>query len=97
MTYALSEEAEKELAEAFSYYLAHASRKVAERFLDEFTRAARLIDSNPGLGTATLSGRLMFPLRKYPYSIVYRASDQGARIGAIAHHKRPPRYWKLRP
>ena len=96
MTYSLSEEAEQELAEAFAYYLEHASAKLAERFLDEFVRAARLIDSNPGLGTPTLGGRRIFPIRKFPYSLVYRPSDQGTGIGAVAHQMRRPKYWKAR-
>jgi len=96
MSYSLSPEAEQELDEAFTYYLENASAKVAARFLDEFVRAAQLIGSNPGLGTATISGRRIFPIRKFPYSLVYRTSDQGVRIGAMAHQRRQPKYWKQR-
>ncbi len=35
---------ERELTEIVAYYCEHASAKVAERFLAEFTRAARLIE-----------------------------------------------------
>lgn len=96
MTYSLSEDAQRELAEIVAYYFEHASAKVAERFLTEFARAARLIDANPGLGTATLNGRRIFPVRRFPYSLVYRANDDGARIGAIAHQNRRPGYWRSR-
>lgn len=96
MSFSLTQEAERELEEAFAYYMEHGSKKVAERFLDEFTRAARLIDSNPGLGTPTLNGRRIFPIRRYPYSLVYRSDSEGARIGAVAHQKRKPSYWQGR-
>ena len=97
MTYSLAAEAEREISEAFAYYLQNGSAKVAERFLTEFARAAQLIDTNPGLGTPTLNGRRIFPIRKFPYSLVYRSSDEGARIGAVAHQNRRPGYWRSRP
>jgi plasmid stabilization system protein ParE len=96
VTYALSAEAERELAEAFAHYLENASAKVAERFLNEFVRAAGLVDANPGLGTPSINGRLIFPIRRFPYSLIYRPSDEGVRIGAVAHQRRRPRYWRAR-
>nr|WP_246312615.1 type II toxin-antitoxin system RelE/ParE family toxin [Aquabacterium terrae] len=92
----MSEEAERELARAFAYYLEHGSANVAERFLAEFVRAAQLIDSSPALGTPTLNGRRVFPMRRFPYFLVYRSTAEGTRIGAIAHQRRRPSYWKGR-
>ena len=42
MSFSLTPEAERELEEAFAYYLEHGSKKVAERFLDEFSEGARI-------------------------------------------------------
>ena len=96
MNYFLSSEAEEELAEAIAFYRERASISVAIAFLAEFTRAARLIAANPGLGTRTSRERRLFPLHRFPYSLVYRAEDEGIRIGAVAHHSRRPGYWHSR-
>jgi plasmid stabilization system protein ParE len=96
VTYFLSTEAEQELIEAIAFYTEQASVTVASAFLAEFTRAARLLDSNPGLGTSTLRGRRIFPMRRFPYSLVYRDADDGVRIAAIAHQRRRPGYWRGR-
>ncbi|MBC7484327.1 MAG: type II toxin-antitoxin system RelE/ParE family toxin [Rhizobacter sp.] len=96
MSYFLSPEAEEELAEAVAFYAEQASTSVATAFLAEFTRAAHPTEANPGLGTRTSRDRRLFPLHRFPYSLVYRADNDGVRIGAVAHHSRPPRYWRTR-
>ncbi len=92
MSYFLAPQAAEELEEIFNWYIKHASLRVAAAFLDEFERAARLVDRAPGLGSRTSNGRLIFPLRRYPYLLIYRMAEEGARIGAIAHERRGPRY-----
>jgi plasmid stabilization system protein ParE len=96
VSYFLAAEAEAELAEAMRFYAEQAGRPVALAFLLEFTRAAELLASNPGLGTPTLRERRVFPLRRFPYSLIYRADPDGIRIGAVAHHSRRPGYWRAR-
>jgi plasmid stabilization system protein ParE len=92
VAYSLSPQAAGELEDAFAWYLEHASPRVAAAFLDEFERAAGLVDRHPGLGTKTSNGRLVYPLRRYPYVLIYRVAAEGARIGAVAHERRGPRY-----
>jgi plasmid stabilization system protein ParE len=94
VTYSLTEDAARELEEAFDRYLEHASPKVATDFLAAFERAARLVDRYPGVGTPTKNGRLILPLRRYPYSLIYRSTPEGARIGAVAPQRRGPLYWR---
>lgn len=96
VSYFLSQEAEEELAEAIAFYKEQASTSVAKAFLSEFIRAARLVAENPGLGTPTSRGRRLLPLHRFPYSLVYRAEDDGVRIGAVAHQSRRPGYWRAR-
>ena len=96
MTYFLSPEAEQELTEAAAFYVERASQAVAKAFLAEFVRAAVLLESNPGLGSPSLNGRRIFPLHRFPYSLIYRAADEGIRISAVAHQSRRPAYWKAR-
>lgn len=92
MSYWLSPEAAEELEEIFAWYLEHASPRIAAAFLDEFERAAELVDQHPGLGAKASNGRRIFPVRRYPYFLIYRTTAEGARIGAIAHKRRSPRY-----
>jgi plasmid stabilization system protein ParE len=92
VTYSLSAAAAQELEEALSHYHEHASSKVALSFLDEFERAARLVDEYPGIGTKATNGRRIFPLRRYPYSLIDRSTGEGAKIGAVAHQSRGPKY-----
>ena len=94
VTYSLSDGAARELSETFDRYLEHASAKVAENFLIEFERAARLVDQFPGIGTPTKNGRRVFPLRRYPYSLIYRTADEGVKVGAVAPQRRGPGYWR---
>ena len=94
--YFLSPEAEEELAVAIAFYSEQASTSVADAFLSELTRAARLVALNPGLGTPASRGRRLFPLHRFPYSLVYRAEDEGVRISAVAHQSRRPGYWRTR-
>ncbi len=93
MTWSLSAEAEADLSDAVAFYRARASVAVASGFLTEFARAADLISANPGVGTPTLKGRRIFPMRRFPYSLIYRVIDGDAQVSAVAHQKRKPAFW----
>ncbi len=96
MSYFLTPEAEAELAEAVSFYAEHVSLKVARNFLAKFEEKAQFLTEFPGLGTPTTKGRYLFPIGRYPYSMLYRAEPGTIRISAIAHHSRRPHYWEHR-
>lgn len=96
MSWSLSPDAEGELNQAAAYYRAQASPALAAAFLDEFERAARLIVEHPGLGTPTSRGRRLMPLRRFPFSLLYRAVGQDILISAVAHQRRQPGYWRSR-
>ena len=80
MTYSLHPGAEQDIADAMDFYAEQVGMLVAERFLDEFERVANLLVSHPGFGTPTTNGRRVFPLRVFPYSVVYRSLETGVRI-----------------
>ena len=82
--------AELDLAEAVDFYLSTAGAVVASRFLSEFERVAALLGEHPDIGTPALSGRRQFPLRVFPFSIVYRASPDELRILVVRHQHRKP-------
>lgn len=92
----LTPEAEVELAEAVAFYVEHVSVNVARNFLAKFEEKTQLLAEFPGLGTPTTKGRYLFPIGRYPYSVLYRAEPGAIRISAIAHHSRRPGYWEHR-
>jgi plasmid stabilization system protein ParE len=80
VSWLLSPEAEEELDHASAHYRNQASVAVAAAFLNEFERAARLIDEHSGLGTPRSRGRRLMPLRQFPFSLLYRVkgSESGS-------------------
>jgi toxin ParE1/3/4 len=96
MTYVLTPEAEDELSDAASFCRQEFGVFAAENFLATFESKARLIAEFPGVGTATSKGRYLFPIGRYPFSMLYRVEGDAVRISAIAHHGRKPKYWRKR-
>ena len=90
MTVSLHREADSELTAAFRRYKREVGVGVAGRFLKEFKRITKLLETNPGLGTPAGAGRQSFPLRGFPYTVIYR--EFGAcRAWGVASEKRPQR------
>ena len=96
VTYFLSQDVEEELASAIAFYHEQASISVANAFLSEFIRTARLIAGNPQLGKPISRGLRLFPLQHFPYSLVYRVEEECIRVAAVAHQSRRPGYWNAR-
>ncbi|MBT2321583.1 type II toxin-antitoxin system RelE/ParE family toxin [Variovorax paradoxus] len=92
MTWSLHPGAEQDIAGILDFYAERAGSIVAQRFVAEFERVARLLVEHPGFGTPTASGRRAFPLRVYPHTIVYRELDTGILILVVRHQHRKPSY-----
>jgi plasmid stabilization system protein ParE len=92
MTYSLHPGAEHDVADALDFYREHAGAAVAERFLEEFERVANLLVEYPSLGIPTTRGRRAFPLKVFPYSVVYRNLESSIRILIVRHQHRKPGY-----
>ena len=92
MTYSLHPGAEHDVANALNFYSEHAGPVVAGRFLEEFERVAKLLVEHPGLGTPTTRGRRAFPLKVFPYLVVYRNLENSIRILIVRHQHRKPGY-----
>lgn len=88
--------AERDLAEAAVFYHEQASLKVANAFVAEVEHSLEILERNQRLGSPFASGLRAYLLRRFPYSLVYRESDTGPRVYAVAHHKRKPGYWQSR-
>jgi toxin ParE1/3/4 len=82
--------AERDIADALAYYAAEAGQSVASRFLIEFERAATLLCDNAELGAPTRKGRRAFPMRVFPYTLIYRPPETGIRIIVVRHQYRKP-------
>ena len=92
MTYFLHPGAEQDIADAMDFYAEQAGTVVAQKFLVEIERVVQLLGAHPGMGTPTTNGRKAFPLRIFPYSVVYRSLDDGIRIVVVRHQHRQPGY-----
>jgi plasmid stabilization system protein ParE len=92
MSYLLHPGAEQDVANAIDFYALQAGGAVAKRFLAEFGRIANLLVQYPGFGTPAKSGRRVFPLQVFPYSVVYREEKGGVLILVVRHQHRKPGY-----
>lgn len=92
MTWSLHPGAEQDIADALDFYTEQAGPLVARRFFNEFERVAHLLVEYPGLGTPTTRGRRVFPLRVFPYSVVYRELEDAIRVIVVRHQRRKPSY-----
>ena len=92
MTYSLHPGAEQDIADALDFYREQAGVLIAQRFLSEFERIAQLLIEHPDIGTPTSKGRRVFPLRVFPYSVVYRSLEASIRVIVVRHQHRKPGY-----
>ena len=97
VTYSLTPEADAELTDAVNFCVANFGVNAAKDFLAAFAQKAELLVEFPGLGTPTTKGRSLYPIGRYPFSILYRSQGGHLRVSAIAAHSRRPRYWQNRP
>lgn len=90
MSYSLHPDAERDIADALDFYTEQAGPLVAQRFLREFERVAALLVEHPRFGAPTTRERRTFPLRVFPYSVIYRELETGVRILVVRHQHRMP-------
>ena len=90
MSYFLHEGAEEDIAGALTFYTERAGSRVAKRFLAEVERVAEMLTANPDLGTPTTKLRRVFPLRSFPYSVVYRVVSADIQVLVVRHQHRKP-------
>lgn len=67
-------------------------------FFAEVEHTVELIRRHPGLGTsvpcvAAEHGTRRLPLRRFPYTVIYREVETEIQIVAFAHERRKPGYW----
>lgn len=88
--------ARTELVEAGRCYRVEAGPAVAEDFSREFRRTLASVMERPEAGATTANRCRRHLFRKYPYSLIYRLTEEGVHIVAVAHQSRRPHYWARR-
>jgi toxin ParE2 len=84
-----------EYVDAQSYYESKVPG-LGDDFLAELTRALELLASNPTVGKLVGVEVRSWPLRRFPFSLIYAELAGGLLIIAVAHHHRQPGYWRSR-
>lgn len=84
------------MLEATSWYLDDGGEPVAEMFEMAVQRALRLLEFMPRLGRTSYPGVRTWPLKDFPYTLVYRLKGNAINVVAVAHQSREPGYWQGR-
>jgi toxin ParE1/3/4 len=92
----VSPEAERELIDGALFYAKEASPELGLAFIEEFERAVGVLCTYPRLGPVWRGTTRRFPLRRFPYSIIYQVKPGEVRVIALAHQRRRPGYWLRR-
>ena len=95
MRYSFHPEALRELLSITQYY-ARANLKLAKEFLDEVDRCIEFILHSPSACTPYGVRARKCPMRRFPFSIIYKFGEGEITIIAIMHFRRDPDCWKDR-
>ena len=89
--------ARSELLDAAIYYDEQADG-LGGQFIDEAQRVVGILAESPGLGAPVPGSAPLrrWPLRRFPYYIVYETDNDALVVLAVAHERRRPRYWSGR-
>jgi toxin ParE1/3/4 len=71
-------------------------RGLGDDLLDEVERVVALLCEFPDLGERLDDKRRRFPLRRFPFGIIFRVDGDTLRILAVAHRRQRPGYWRQR-
>ena len=93
MTHRFRPQAQRELLEATQWYLDYGGIAVAEQFEWAVQRALRLLDFMPRIGSPSYPGVRTWPLKDFPYTLVYRVTAAVITVIAVAHRSWEPGYW----
>jgi plasmid stabilization system protein ParE len=85
-----------ELRETAAFYSERGDHELGLSLISEFERALDLLSANPELGAVWRGSTRRFPLRRFPYSLVYQVKAQEFQVIALVHQRRRPGYWKSR-
>ena len=95
MIVSISPEAERELTDAAIFYAEQESTELGPAFIAEFERALEVLRENPNVGAPWRDTTQRFPLRRFPYGVLFVVEGTELRVMAVVHQRRPG-YWSGR-
>jgi len=72
------------------------SQKAPQAFLAELEDSLRKISDSPQRWPPFEHGCRRYPLRRFPFFMIYRESESVIEVLAVAHGRRRPGYWRSR-
>jgi plasmid stabilization system protein ParE len=87
--------AAQEAAEVSDWYRER-SQQAAIGFVAELEHAIQQVTELPETWPSYEAGTRRYVFSVYPYSLIYRVTEQEITIVAVAHAKRKPGYWRNR-
>jgi plasmid stabilization system protein ParE len=87
--------AEAEVEEAARYFDEQRDG-LGERFQQDLLDAVKVVTGHPLIGKPVRGRVRQFPLRRFPYKMIYVIDGDDVVIVAVAHHRRRPGYWRGR-
>jgi toxin ParE1/3/4 len=84
-----------EMAEAALFY-EDRQTGLGERLLNAIEEALEVIKTHPTMWRADERGRRKYRVKRFPYLLIYKVTQQTIVILAIAHTSRKPGYWESR-
>ena len=72
------------------------SSRVAESLASELGKAVQAISNAPQRWPRYEHGCRRFPLRRFPYLLIYREKAEAIQLLAVAHGRRRPGFWRAR-
>lgn len=62
----------------------------------ETKRVAAVLCATPRIGEPLDDLHRRFPMKRFPFALIYRVDGDRLRIVAVGHRRRLPGYWRLR-
>jgi toxin ParE1/3/4 len=92
----LHHEADEELLDSVDYYEVR-QRGAGIRLMEAVRTAVAKIEKHPDVGARyNKTSNRFYRVKKFPYIIYYTEFPDHIWVGAIAHERRRPGYWKRR-
>ena len=91
----LLREAQSDIRRAANYY-EQSAPGLGREFIAEVKWTLERLGAYPEIGVLTRYSARKFPMRRFPYSIIYRVQIDYVLALAVTHQKRHPDFWLKR-
>ena len=92
MTFRFLPQARAELFDGISYYAA-IRPELGLRFEQAISEAIGIAVAYPERGAPRSKSTRRVLVKRFPFGVIYRASETGVLIVAVAHQRKKPEYW----